>query len=418
MRGLLVVLSCSALLWSDVGKAQKLYNQKKYTQAIEEAKKSTQSYSNPQLHLIWARSARALGKDIQAMSAYERVVMLSPKHTQAKKELARTYIALKKTKLAIQITQELKEESVDFEEIKVLNSTAQESNIKSNFSLAWGFDSNVNVHNTTQDLDVFYGTTLHTQKLASHFYLGRADIEYMQGFDSGIYLRWALDGYYKIITKESDYNLYLNTLNAGIGYYSSGVYNFYIPFSYTRLHYLSEDLLTIQSINPQIDYILNENFIVSLNSKFEKRTFQTDRDRDDKSVALGVTLYYKLGDNYLFFDSEHQRFNSNSNSYQDFTNKENFSVVAGLGYAINEKFKTVLSYKVRWSEYEDDVGTILMPNPEIRSDTYHQLNFKLTQSIGQNKVLFLENEYSKNNSNFIPAKYSKNTLLVGMSLSY
>jgi len=102
--------------------AQRLYNQKNYSGAIAQAKKSTHEYSNPNLHLIWAKSAKVLGNNLEAMSAYERVVMLQPSNIEAKKELARTYVALGKHRLAIQITEELKEENVEFEEINPTSS--------------------------------------------------------------------------------------------------------------------------------------------------------------------------------------------------------------------------------------------------------------------------------------------------------
>ncbi|MBN2823804.1 MAG: hypothetical protein JXQ76_00650 [Campylobacterales bacterium] len=418
MRNLLLFMSCSVLAMAGVKDAQRLYNQKNYTGAIAQAKKSTHEYANPKLHLVWARSAKALGQNLEAMSAYERVVMLDAKNIEAKKELARTYVALGKEKLAIQITQELKEENVEFEEIKIVNEKEVGDNFKSKFSLAFGYDSNVNVHNESNDLDTFFGSTAHTNKISSTFLLGTANVDYLKEFENSIYLRASLDGYYKIANKESDYSIYLNTFKAGVGYYKSGQYNFYMPLSYSALHYLGEDLLRIQSLDPQIDYMIDENLIASINGKFEKREFRTDRNRDDKSFALGGTLYYKVDKNYLFLDTEYQNYTSDSNNYQDFTDKTTYTFVLGGRYSFGDELEASATYKLRLSDFEDDIGTIFVPSTQVREDTYHQINLKLTKTINKSMSVFVENEYALNDSNYIPADYSKNSLMIGINFSY
>ncbi len=418
MRSIILLMSCSVLAMAGVKDAQRLYNQKNYSGAIAQAKKSTHEYSNPNLHLIWAKSAKVLGNNLEAMSAYERVVMLQPNNIEAKKELARTYVALGKHRLAIQITEELKEENVEFEEIKVTNEKEVGNNFKSKFTLGLGYDNNVNVHNDTGELDTFFGTTTHTNKLSSFFYLGIANIDYLKEFENNIYLRASLNGYYKVVTKERDYSIYLNALKAGVGYYKGGQYNFYMPLSYLALHYLGEDLLRIQSIDPQIDYMINDNFIASINGKFEKREFKTDGDRDDKSFAVGATLYYKMDKNYLFFDSEYQNYTNDSNNYQDFTDKTTYTFVVGGGYVFANDIQAVATYKLRVSDFEDDIGTILIPNTQVREDTYHQVNLKLTKQINDKMSVFVENEYALNDSNYIPADYSKNALMIGINYNY
>ncbi|MEA2028456.1 MAG: surface lipoprotein assembly modifier [Campylobacterota bacterium] len=423
-KSVALLLSCSALLLADLNDAQRLYNQKNYTAASAEAKRSTADYANPQLHLIWARSAKALGKNLEAMSAYERVVMIDPNNIEAKKELVKVYLALKKPRLAIEVGEELRAKNIHFDEIQVIRkasaSSWKQAKFKSKFSLALGYDNNVNVNNDdTQDLDSFWGTTAHSNKVSSLFYRATANIEYLQEFANHFYLKTSFGGYYKVVSQDSDYSVYLNTIKAGIGYYSRGKYNFYMPLSYSALNYLGEDLLRMQSINPQIDYVISEKLIASINTKYEKREFKTNRDRDDKSYALGATLYYKLNKNdYLYFDSEYQDYSSDSDNYQDYSDKTTVTLVAGLGYKFSDDLKADASYKVRFSDYEDDIGTILDPSSETRSDTYHQINVKLTKKIRDNMSLYIENEYALNDSNYIPADYSKNSLLVGINLTY
>jgi len=421
-KSIALLLSCSALLLADVSEAQKLYNQKRYAGAIAQAKASTADYANPQLHLIWARSARALGRNLEAMSAYERVAMIDPNNMEAKKELIKVYLALGKPKFAIEIGEELTAKNIKFEEIQVIQEVSSKwkiGRLKSNFSLGVGYDSNVNVHNDSQsDLDGYWGTTEHSNKLSSMFYQATAKIDYFNEFSNKFYLKASLNGYYKMVSEDSDYSVYLNTFKAGVGYYQSGKYNFYMPLSYSALHYLGEDLLRISSINPQVDYMINEKLIASVNGKLEKRAFQVNPERDDKSFAIGGTLYYKFDKNYLYLDSEYQNYSSDSDNYQDFSDKSAITLVAGVGYTFSKGIKATASYKVRFTDYDDDIGTILDPSTETRSDTYHQINLKVSKKIRENMKLFVENEYALNDSNYIPADYSKNSLMVGINITY
>jgi tetratricopeptide (TPR) repeat protein len=409
------------LLFADLNHAHQLYKQKNYTAAISEAKKSTNSYGNAKLHLIWARSAKALGRNVEAMSAYERVLIFQPNNLEAKKALARIYTKLNKPKLAIQIVKQLKEENVDFKEFRLLNIKNKILNysIKSAFTLGTGYDTNINVHGEESELDAFYGTTIHTNKIASKFYRATLNMEYMNQFGENMYLKGRINGYYNIYSETNLYNVFLNTYRIGAGYYEKGKYNFFVPITYSKLKYLREDLLDIYSIYPQFDIFWTDDIIVSLKSKLQKRKFNEDnKGRDDQSISVGAGLYYKFGKNLLYVDVDYERYTSTDETPDDFVNKKTLTFLSGVNYLISPTIKASLSYKVRFGDYEDTLGTILNPSTETRSDTFHQLSIRLSKQLRNNLELFVENEYSKNDTNYIPAKYDKNTFMLGIGLKF
>jgi len=411
MRVVVLMALCSAALLANVNNLQRLYDQQKYRDVIVQAKKAKGDYTKPKLHLIWARSAKALGKNVEAMSAYERVLIFQPNNEEAKKELTALYRVLGKKKLL----QEL---------MGSTTSSEQKSEEKSHpywdakLTLATGYDTNVNVQNQVENLDLFYGTSDHSNKIGSSFVLAQMHLHYTKKFATHFYLTSSLDGYYKMLAKESDYSIYLNTFKAEAGYYK-GDLNVHIPLYYTALHYLGEDYMRVTSINPQIDYRLGKQWTMSLHTKFEKREFQSNPDRDDVSATVGSTLFYQWGKNYFLIDAEYQNYTSNSDSYQKFTNKTLFTLVGAMEYRLSSDLKLNGSYRVSWSEFDDDLGTSTTGVEEgQRSDVYNQLNLRLTKAMSKHCSLFIDNEYAINNTKYVPSDYTKNTLMVGINYSY
>ncbi|MEA3342197.1 MAG: tetratricopeptide repeat protein, partial [Chloroflexota bacterium] len=95
-----LLLMSPIILFADVADMQTLYDQKKYEQVITKAQKSTSEYGDPKLHLLWAKSAEALGEDEMAMSAYERVLMLDPDDTEVRVHLVKFYADSDRDELA------------------------------------------------------------------------------------------------------------------------------------------------------------------------------------------------------------------------------------------------------------------------------------------------------------------------------
>jgi hypothetical protein len=405
-----MVLGLTTLLFADIESLQRLYDQKEYRKAIEKAKNQTEDYSNPLLHLIWARSAKALKKNSEAMSAYERAYILAPHNTQLQQELIALYLLLKKNSLANQILKKTNQSTR-------ASSDSSNAQLRANFSQSLGYDSNVNIQNKSSLLNEFYNTTEYEDELKSSFYLVSANLEYLYSLSSNIYLTASLNGYYKMLLKHSDYSLYLNNIKLGLGYYNQ-TYNVLVPLSYLRLHYLGETYLDATTVAPQVDIKLNEHLIMRLNSHFEKRIFKTDTDRNDKSVGIGSSLFYTFNKNSFFLNTEYRHYTSQSSNYQEYTNQKLYWLLIGGNYQLTNSFTLTASYKYSVSDYEDDISTDLNPSTEARYDTYHQLTLKLSKELSPKLALYIENDYSINRSNYLPAEYTKNTIMFGIDVSY
>ena len=72
------LVGSQVMLFAGVSQMKTLYIEGNYEAVIADAKKSTDQYGDPRLHMLWGKSAEALGDNEAAMSAYERVLMLDP----------------------------------------------------------------------------------------------------------------------------------------------------------------------------------------------------------------------------------------------------------------------------------------------------------------------------------------------------
>jgi len=91
LKSLFIAFLLSVYVHADYTQAYQLFLNGSYEKTIKELKKSKKQYSNPNLHLLWGHSAKELGHLNEAMSAYERVLLLDSTNTQAKTALEEIY---------------------------------------------------------------------------------------------------------------------------------------------------------------------------------------------------------------------------------------------------------------------------------------------------------------------------------------
>ena len=415
MRVLLLSVSLSVLLFSSVQKAQEHYNNSKYEEAIKEAKSSTSEYGNPLLHLIWADSANALGLQDEAMSAYERVLMLQDKNSKARQSLVKLYKNTSRDKLAIDMITEFKNQFTE-DELKDLQSISK-SSIQSSFSVDMGYDSNININAGGDILDDYYESTGNKDIISTLFMRFNADISYTNNiFNSeNWYFKSGLDLYHQYNFEDSYYNLSFAKMELGTGYINDG-YKLYLPLSYSRINYLDIDLLDQYIFSPQLNINLSNNLMLMINTDYIKRKYieDSDENRDNTILALGSSFYYIFDKNFLFAGFKYEDISADSDTPDIFTDRDSITAYAGVSYNINEWLIGRLTYKIKSSEYDD----IIYDSTEVRDDTFHQVNLKLSHHYSKDIELYVSGEYIANNSNYIPAEYDKNIIMLGAKIKY
>jgi len=418
MRVIVLLTALTVLASANYEKAKEFYDKKEYQKAIEEAKTSTDEYSNPKLHLIWAESEEALGHQKQAMSAYERVVMLDENDVDSKVKLIQIYNTTGRKILANEISVSLKNYQLTPEQRSSLELLEKKSisTIKAKASLSIGHDSNINVSAATEDLNTYYNSIGLVGEQATLFARFNGSASYINDFDTkgGWYARGDMKIYYQSNFDASKYNMFIGSAEAGLGYAGNG-YSLYLPVGYDRVYYLDTDMLSQVKVLPKIDMTLSKNFILNLNARYAVKTYNDIlyTRMNDSSVGAGGGLYYLFDKNFAYMNVMYENFTATDSLSFKYIDKTALTTSLGVNYNIADIVTARLDYRYRKADYSD-----VIRSGSKRSDDYHQVELKLSHYFGKHYELFISDRYIKNASNYVPAKYSKNIAMFGLSANY
>jgi len=407
------LLMSPIILFAGVADMQTLYDQKKYKQVITEAQKSTSEYGDPKLHLLWAKSAEALGEDEMAMSAYERVLILDPDDTEVRVHLVKFYADSDRDELADEMSKSTENYQLTPAQRMSLERLKKDDlqQFKASASIAMGYDSNINVSPDDLNLPEF------GEEIDTMFTQFQANLSYIHDLDEkgGWYLRSDVDIFYQNNADASYYNLFAGSANIGLGY-SNDLYDALLPVSYGRIHYLDRDLLESVSVDPRINFTLSKSFIGNINARYTKRSYleEADRNRDDSVTGIGLALYWLFEKNFAYISTNYDNYSAKYSDSLRFTNKETTRVAMGINYNVEEWFIARFDYRYRYAKYDDSIEG----SGDKRSDDYHQAEFKVSRMLTDTMETSLLYRYSKNNSNYELAEYDKDVVMLGIKYNF
>ncbi len=412
MKILIFLLTISIALSADYKIALSYYANEEYQKSINELKASTSEYSNPKVHLLWAKSAEVLGKTTQAMNAYERVVMLDNNNTEAKLALFKIYKESSRTVLAKELKEELKDIQLTSEQKRSLELSIQiESLYKADATLSIGYDTNINMSANLSDLNEYYKViSSDNKRLSTLFAKFNGVVNYYNELDEkgGFYLKADLKLNYQNNFDASRFNIFVGTGELGIGY-SKDLYSFYLPISYDRIHYLENDLLFQVGVKPKLRVRIDENFIMNVQAKYSMKKYNEKiyTMMDDSSIGLGLGGYYLFDKNFTYFFIDYDTFSASKTAHSSFINKDILALTLGIKYSFADWLSSKVEYRYKNISYEEN-----------REDKYNSIELKLSHSFKDDFEVFLSNRYIQNFSDYIPAKYNKNIAIFGISATY
>lgn len=410
-----LLLTAQLILFAGIEDVQSLYQQKNYTSAIIEAQESTSEYGNPELHLLWGKSAEALGKDEMAMSAYERVLMLDSDNVEVRVDLASLYANLERDELADEMSKSAENyqltpaQRTSLDTLK--NSDADDLKIAA--TLGFGYDSNINV--SPDDIDIINsGESLSTMFAQ---FTTRLSNSYDLNDNKDWYMRTDAYLFYQNNFKSdaSYYDIFAVSANVGLGY-RGDKYDILLPIKYGRLHYLKRDFMESVGFEPRINLTLSPTLIGTLNARYTERTYldAADKNRDDTIRGYGGGLYWLLDKDFAYLTSNYDNYKGQHTDRLLFTDKETFNLSAGINYNVNDWFITRLGYRYRYTLY----GDFLPDGDKQRSDYYNQGELKMSKMFLDTMEVSLLYRYSTNRSNYDLVEYDKNVVMFVLQYNY
>jgi predicted porin len=423
MRIIIILTALSIFAFADYATVLKFYNTQQYQKAIDEAKTSFDAYSSPKLHLLWAKSAEALGHTGEAMSAYERVAMLDEADTESRVALVKIYKKSSRDDLAKKMSKELQNYQLTPAQRSSLDLLKGESidSFKAKATLGLGYDSNINVSATGSDLDGYYQTTGISGEKSTLFSRLNGSLSYINELQErgGWYVRGDARLYYQNNSDAHYYDMLVGSLEAGLGYAGEG-YTLYMPIGYDRVNYLDVDLLSQIRVAPRVNITLNQNYILNLNARYSTRGYSKDiyKGMGDTSSGVGAGLYYLFDKNYLYVTVNYADYSSSETIHNAYIDKSMLTLSFGVNYTLNSWLVARLDYRYRKGSYDETIAVNDPTETTDRADDYNQIELKLSHYFADNYELFVSDRYAKNSSNYVPAEYKKNILMFGISANY
>ncbi len=399
MKYILLFLFSITLLQASYTKGLQLYKQGNYKQAIEELQNSYSEYGNKKLHLLWAKSAQKLGHTKEAMSAYERVLMLDEKDIEASLALLKIYKDTKRTQLALELKEKVEKLQLTQKQqkqfSKVGDITIQKLSMQGDVAL--GYDTNVN---SSPDSTTF-------KKESSPFLRVSGSMCYKRDLHkkSIDYFQADASFYYQNNFNASTYNMFLMSFSGGAGYKWKN-YDFLFPLTYTKLHFLDQDLYGEFSFVPTFWFKPNKESFVKAKLHYASRSYNSSSSlRDDTKIGIEFNGFYVFKQDLLFGRWSYLSYKADKSSFVSFIDKDVYSLTLGYKHPLHyENITATALYKWKKSSFKS------------REDTQHKIDITLTKPFMKNIDLRVVNQYTTNNSNYAPAKYNKYILMFGVTL--
>jgi len=424
MKSLIILLMLSTVASASYKKAEEFYKAKEYERAIVEAKASTDEYSNPKLHLIWAKSEEALGNITQAMSAYERVIILDNTDVISRLKLVNIYKQTHRDTLVKSMSKSLQNYQLtpaQRSSLSLLMKSEDLSSYKARASFGIGYDSNINVSATSSVLDDYTGVIGNKGEIGTLFEQFGGSVSYIHELDEkgGAYLRADLRAHYQNNNDAHYYDMFVGSGEVGVGYAGDG-YTLYLPIAYDRVHYLELDMLSQVRIAPKVNVTLDKNTILNFNMKYSTRSYNQKffEPMADSSLGFGAGFYYLFGRDFVYGNLFVENFTSKEYVHNTYLDKDMITASIGLNYNLTSWLVTRLDYKFRNGNYSDRSNLKDPRDMETRSDNFNQIGIKLSHYFAKNYEVYISDQYSKNSSNYVMSNYTKNIAMFGISANY
>ena len=377
------------------------YQKSHYKKVIQEAKHSSKEYSNPKLHLLWAKSELSLGNKNQAMSAFERVLILEEDNKEAKKALKQLY---KGTLLNTNKRKNIQRESLNF-----------------NLNVAGGINSNININPSSEEMNEYYDIDYAQNPIETNFIKINASIEHTYHFEKN--RQWFTKSSLTIFNQENfhahKYDLFNATGNIGIGYKTNN-FRLFIPISYDNLHYYGTHLMNRYSFSPTISIPILNNTLLNFNTSYINRDFKmiAYNNYDAKSFSLGSEISTTINQGFFHIGIKYENRQASKESATKFIRADFINTNISFIYPLNTHLILNVNYLFRKGFYPENIATFLTPNKQKRVDNFHYTSFKFSYEYTRKISFYIKEIYSQNNTNFTPTQYKRNVISIGIDIHY
>jgi tetratricopeptide (TPR) repeat protein len=424
-----IALLLSINLIADEGSykdAMQSYNAKEFAKAypvFEEL--SLKSPENAELNFFLGRSALELKKYDEALTAFDRVLMLNPAHTRTHMELARLYFETDQLELSQgELDLVLKENLPDnVRDVALAFKSRISQQMKRHtfggaFIAGIGYDSNANNDIGRKEfiipsfnIPIMGNEKVSDTNLFATFVLNHS---YDFGERKGWTLENSLVAYSKLYKEYSKNDISLFSLSMAPTW-SEDSYKLSFPLTYDRIFLDDKGYLYNLSSGIRATYMLGATSALEGGYIYKKGYY--DEDKTQNSISNMINASYKRAfgeDPILFSLNSSYTLTSDVNSGRTDVESSSWGVGAELAKKFKSGIKTSISYTRSETDY-DKVDALFQTN---RSDSRNEYELGLGYSVSNTIMINATLSYAKNSSNHDPFNYDKVTALTNAILSF
>jgi len=424
-----IALLLSVNLIADDGSyqdAMQSYNAKEFAKAyplFEEL--SLKSPDNAELNFFLGRSALELKKYDEALTAFDRVLMLNPSHTRTHMELARLYyetgqLELSQGELDLVLKENLPQ---NIRDVALAFKTRISEQMKRHtfggaFIFGAGYDSNANNDIGRKEfiiplfnMPIEGNEEVEDTNLFATFVLNHS-------YDFGERKGWMLDSsfvaYTKLYKEYGENDLSLFSLSVAPTW-SQNSYKLSFPLTYDRIFLDNDGYLYNLSSGIRATYMLSTISFIEGGYTYKRGYYDEDETQDSKSHTINASYKRAIGDDPILF-SLYTSYTQNSevNSGRTDVDSHGWRVGTEVAKIFKNGVRTSIGYTRNETNYDKFDSLFQAKRSDDRDEYELSLGYSLSNSVMLNATL----GYVKNNSNQDPFNYDKITAITNAIISF
>ncbi|WP_041955725.1 surface lipoprotein assembly modifier [Sulfurospirillum arsenophilum] len=415
---------------SDYDQALKLYNSGDFQNAsIQFYALSEVAPENVEVNFYLGRSSLELKHYDDAVSAFDRVLILNPSHVRTKLELARLYFEIQQYDTAQSLLDGVLQEQLPLtvqENVVALKSAIDQQRAKHTFGgaliLAWDYDTNIGndvgrgvTQNVLSIIDLPGNNQRKSAGLAQTLVLNHS---YDMGEKGGFAWDTAFIAYNKNLTQYSDKDLMFFSLSTGPSY-TYDIYKLSLQAGYDKVRLESDDYMNITHFSLNLKAILTPELMLETDIT-QKRNLHTQSSNTTDSDATLYTMGVRYALNpqdpwiiaaYISYKDENER---DKAAAQYGVSLDEWSYRLELSKEIFKDFRATIGYTYKDTNYKEFDALFNLK----RSDTEDYYSTSLSYMLTKQSSVMLSYAYSDHASNNALYTYKKNVTALSYIYSF
>ena len=422
----------SVAVIKDYNLAKKLFDSKEYEKSYALLHELfLNDLSDPNINFYLGQSAYKLGKYEEALSAYERILIVNEKAYRAKLEMALCYQQLNLPKEAKRILLEVRQDVPQSVQVNIDANLAaiEDKRKKHSFGGAaiLGLNYDSNIYGVTVDdvlSDKISNYTLNNEASAGWAHQEVIAANYSYAKSETVKYKTDFVLFNKNIFDYSDMDLNLVQMTPGVSIMYNKKLNVEYALFLNKVWIASNPLMMNTGAFTKLKYIYSSAFVFDLSLKYQSQQNSApsaNRDNNTYNLELGSQHFYTKELSFgakAKFDFVREKKSGEAGDLNEVAYNL-FEITLNSNYKYSPKIMFTPKLKVYQKDYTDpSISPINGQELYKRSDNEYQILLSGTYVYSPKTLFTLEYVHSMHTSNYVDNEFNKDTLAANVIIPF